>query len=326
MKSLILISFLFYSGAFVSAADVKPTQDVVKSAVVEPGGKDSMGGYKIEDFGSFAETWKMITVRYREDSEEMRVVYANPLAAKTLGSATKGGKINYPDGSVFAKIGVKTDRDPLFASSIVPSGARRFQFMIRDKKKYAETDGWGYVLFDSEGLTFPGDEKANVTACHACHRVAAGRDFVFSELAPFNSKKGIFNHTSFLDDQLIEKSFQTKKKSDVTKLISKYLDSAVHEVRVYDGPMRAAAFQGTLDEIIPLLIRESVTNSSPALFLAGNDQEFTLVQVTKSVEKCVDKMKPYYTEVRQTMAVPKKKRSGEVTYQVIQKTFCHSGR
>lgn len=320
------VMLLLWSWESVWPVEVIPTQDVVKSETVEPGGKSSMGGYRLEDFGSFAESWKMITVRFREDSEEMRVVYANPTAVKALEAVTKDKKPDFPDGSIFAKIGVKTARDPLFASSIVPSGARRFQFMIRDKKKYADTDGWGYVLYDSQGLTFPGNEKTNVMACHACHRVAASRDFVFSEMAPFNSKKGVFNQTSFLDDKLIEKDFRTQKKSELNQIVARYVAPAVQEVKVYEGVMREASFQGTLDEVVPFLIRESVVSSSPALFLARNEQEFTLVSAQKLPAKCDTGTKPYFIKVHQTMGVPKYKNSGEIKHQVIQKTFCHSGR
>jgi hypothetical protein len=46
--------------------------------------------------------------------------------------------VHFPEGAAFGKIGVKTNPDPLFESSVVPSGARRFQLMdnLNLKKTY----------------------------------------------------------------------------------------------------------------------------------------------------------------------------------------------
>ncbi len=311
------------------AVETKPTQDVSKVEVTEPGGKSEMLGYHLEDFGQFAETWKMVTVRYREDSGEMRVTYANPIAAKAM--AEKKDKYDYPDGSIFAKIGIKTERDPLFASSIVPSGARRFQFMIRDKKKYADTDGWGYVLFGSLGLTFPGDIQANVQACHACHKVAASRDYVFSEQAGFNSQKNIFKEMKQQREALekaqqnMADAFQNREKKDIPKLIKKYLKKS-NDLRFYEGPVREATFPGTVDEIVPMLVIESIRAEKPALFLSQSEKEFSLVSAAKSVQKCDDPLKPYFINLYQTLQIPAFRGSKEVSYRVVQKSFCHSGR
>lgn len=322
-----VIPFLLCASAF--SAEVKPTQDISKVEVTEPGGKTEMIGYHLEDFGNFAESWKMVTVRYREDSGEMRVTYANPIAAKAM--AEKKDKYDYPDGSVFAKIGIITERDPLFASSIVPSGARRFQFMIRDKKKYAETDGWGYVLFNSQGLTYPGDVHLNTQACHACHKVAASRDFVFSEQAAFNSQKNIFKEMKEQKDALekaketLADSFVDRDKKDLPKLVAKYVKKS-DGIRFYEGPVREATFPGTVDEIVPMLVVESVRTEKPAVFLSRTEKEFSLVNTVKSAAKCMDSMKPYYVRLYQTLQVPTYRGSKEVSYRVVEKSFCHSGK
>jgi hypothetical protein len=142
-----------------------------------------MNGIKMSQFPGFAEKWHLVTVRYRKDSNEMRFTYANDLAWKSLQSL----KPNYPDGAVFAKIGMMSEADPSFPSSVVPSGAKRFQFMVRDKAKYSDTDGWGYALFDDRGRLFNDDVKIRTQACVACHRIVPERDFVFSRKAQLDS-------------------------------------------------------------------------------------------------------------------------------------------
>lgn len=134
-------------------------------------GRTQMNGHELKEFAGFERNWKLVTVRFRKDTGEMRFTYANDLAWKALMS----GATDYPKGSVFAKIGLATLEDPSFASSAVPSGARRYQFMVRDKTKYSETDGWGYALFDANGKTFPGEPKEASLACAACHHIVPER-------------------------------------------------------------------------------------------------------------------------------------------------------
>lgn len=116
-----------------------------------------------------------MTVRYRTDSKELRFTYANDLAWKQMNSSQP----TYTDGAIFAKVGIIAEKDPA-SSSEVPSGAKRFQFMVRDRKKYRTTNGWGYALFDDKGKVFNEDIKQKTLACAACHNMVPERDFVFS--------------------------------------------------------------------------------------------------------------------------------------------------
>ena len=87
MMSLI-VAFLL-SGAFAQLPPKSPYA-----------GLEKMNGISLKDYRGFDKKWKLVTVRYRKDTGEMRFVYANPLAEKTLMS----GKTDYPDGAVFAKV------------------------------------------------------------------------------------------------------------------------------------------------------------------------------------------------------------------------------
>jgi hypothetical protein len=55
------------------------------------------------------------------------------------------------------------------------------QFMVKDSKKYASTDGWGYAQFDKDGK--PADE-AKIKTCAPCHAPNKAHDFVFTSYAP----------------------------------------------------------------------------------------------------------------------------------------------
>ena len=80
------------------------------NAAENHGGKDEMNGISFNEYKDFPKKWQLVTIRFRKDTGEMRLTYANESAMKTLQS----GSINYPDGAVFAKTGVHTGMDDQF--------------------------------------------------------------------------------------------------------------------------------------------------------------------------------------------------------------------
>ncbi len=54
------------------------------------------------------------------------------------------------------------------------------QFMVKDSRKYASTDGSGFPQFD-DGK--PADEAMHKT-CFPCHELAKARDLVFTRYSP----------------------------------------------------------------------------------------------------------------------------------------------
>jgi hypothetical protein len=267
------------------------------SYCVEPESK-TMNGFHLSDYKNFEKKWKLITVRYRKDTQEMRFTYANPLAYKTL----LAHKTDYPDGSVFAKIGLKTNEDPSFESSIVPNGARRYQFMVRNKKKYSETQGWAYALFDEEGSVFPEAIKAQTMACAACHNIVPERGYVFSQMINLNpGKKENESKTALLENKM---AFSTLDVSELPKEVQKHIPADFKSVRMVDGKLRKFLFQGTLEEIRPKLSYEVESTKLPALLLSEDATRFSLVIPENLNANCSDNgksgiyMKSIYTMIK----------------------------
>ena len=263
---LSLLMSLVCSGA-LSAEPQAPEQSFA--------GRETMNGYKLTDFKNFEKDWHFVTVRFRKDTGEMRLTYANDLAWSVL----KKGEHTYPKGAVFAKIGVATHDDPAFASSAVPSGARRTQFMVRDEKEFARTDGWGYALFDANGLTFPEDPKQTEMACAACHRIVPERGYVFSEsmeLPQFNLK--ISTSPAFAFEDVAVKTLPPEIKKQLP---------GVTQVRMLQGELRKYLFQGTLDEIRPVLGHEALRSKKPAVLASEDGRRFSLVKMREKGE-CAD--------------------------------------
>lgn len=244
-------------------------------------GKDEMNGIKFETYKDFTAKWELVTIRFRKDTGEMRLTYGNELAMKTL----KAGRTDYPDGAVFAKTGIHTSSDPQFVSSVVPKGIRRYQLMVKNKKMYATSGGWGYGLFDAKGKTFPEDPKSTQEACYACHTIVENRGDVFSE--PFDFIKD----TKFPRPNSISESSQIKYKSIKVKslpsTVVSYVPKDFKEVRmVTNEKLRMNLFQGTLDEMKPILEDESKKSKTPAIFMSSDNKKFVIV-IPKKSEDCM---------------------------------------
>lgn len=252
----------------------------------EYGNKERMNGYKLGDFGDFVKKWHFVTARFREDTKELRYTYANDLAWKTL----KSGKVDYPKGAIFAKIGIASQDDPKFPSSKEPVGAKRFQFMVRDAKKFSDTDGWGYALFNDKGRTFNGDPKQNTLACAACHAIVQDRGYVFSRLASLNvsslpSAVPIQNSNEKIEASLLD--FESIAVSQLKKPFISFVPKNFKTVKRVRGLLADNVFDGTLNEIMPLLIHEVA--KAPTIVFALVDKSgrnFTLSYATDDNSAC----------------------------------------
>lgn len=283
-----------------STATALSAGEEIKAPVTESE-KYVFGGERFSRYKDFERDWKLVTVRFRKDTNEMRFVYANPAAWRHLRARSEGTTTApYPDGAVFAKTGIATGEDTAFPSSVVPKGARRFQLMVRNSKKYADTNGWGYALFNEEWKQSPGDTKQVVQACAACHNIVPDRAYVFSELMAGLGSKALKLRPS----ESAAWAFVTTKIAELPKHIQVQIPVGVEEVRVLSGPLQQHVFPGTLDEIRPLLTKEARESKRPAILIGAEKNRFSLVyagslsaaQSKKPVQGC---------------------RSGEVTFVAI---------
>jgi len=253
-------------------ADVTSTLASDQDDPFQYAGRSEMNGYQLNDFKDFEKKWRLVTVRYRKDTGELRWTFANDLAWKVLSK----GSVDYPKGAAFAKVGIVTVEDSQFPSSAVPSGARRYQFMVRDEKKHAETGGWGYALFDVEGKTFPENPKQAAMACYACHQVVKNRGQVFSQP---------FQFAPYLKDAFISSAagfhtltFDWQDSKGLPSQLKQHLPKETKRIRVLtDKTIRDHLFQGTLDEIRPSLQREAYEHQSPAALISSDNSRFSLM-------------------------------------------------
>ena len=239
-----------------------------------------MNGLKFEDYKDFTKTWHLVTVRFRQDTKEMRITYANDIAWREMQSS----KSTFSDGAMFGKVGLITEKDPAFPSSEVPSGTKRFQLMYRDKKKFAATQGWGYALFDSKGQLFDEDPKMQSTACAACHAIVPERGYVFSR--PMNVGFGASALAIEGPAALKSMKMESKAVTGFSKAFQNEIPKGISNVMSLEGELKKKSFSGTLDEIVPFLI-ETVKLEGKTSTLYNDEHNYTLVSPNRTAEeKC----------------------------------------
>ena len=137
--------------------------------------------------------WRLISVAHLAGGslKQLRAQLGNDIAIK----AYREGKLPFPDGAIIAalhwnevssdennKVLVSAPSIAAFADpqSSVAGSAVNVQFMVKDSKKYAATDGWGFADFTNGK---PGDEALHKT-CYPCHKLGKDRDLVFARYTP----------------------------------------------------------------------------------------------------------------------------------------------
>ena len=96
----------------------------------------------------------------------------------------------FPDGSKMAKIHWNPKKLETFPGATVPGTQHDVDFMEKDSKRFADSGGWGWAVFDYDAAsdTFtPGTladkpPQGNDAKCgFACHTTVKNRDYVFTD-------------------------------------------------------------------------------------------------------------------------------------------------
>lgn len=119
--------------------------------------------------------WKVISSTNRFDNGTTRVIYGNDITVKAI----QQNHINpWPEGAEIAK--VVWAKQPEDKDGNIKTGKfSNVQFMIKDSKKFKDTEGWGFARFSTEKLLPYGKTAAFGVECINCHRLAAESGFVF---------------------------------------------------------------------------------------------------------------------------------------------------
>lgn len=119
--------------------------------------------------------WKVISSTGRPDNGTLRMIYGNDIAVKAL----EEDRIRpWPDGAVIVKV-VWNSQPADAAGNVMPGNFNNVQIMVRDSRKFAGTEGWGFAKFNGPDLVPTGKTASFATTCINCHQLAAETGFVF---------------------------------------------------------------------------------------------------------------------------------------------------
>lgn len=121
------------------------------------------------------ETWKPLSFTDRGDNNTFRFILGNDIAVK----AAESGNISpWPDGTRFAKIAWQ--QEPGNDGVVYPGNFVQVELMIKDSKKYAATEGWGWGRWRGLDLQPYGSDAHFVNECTGCHLPMKGNDYVYT--------------------------------------------------------------------------------------------------------------------------------------------------
>src|SRR5262249_9739466 len=146
------------------------------------------GGLAFSEFRGY-EGWAVIAIS--ENEGLIAVILGNPAMIDAYKAGIPGNGKPFPDGSKMAKIHWNPKKNETAPGQpTVPGTLHDIDFMVKDSKRFADSGGWGYAVFDYDAKsdTFtPGTmadkpPQGNDAKCgFACHTVVKTRDYVFTE-------------------------------------------------------------------------------------------------------------------------------------------------
>ena len=145
------------------------------------------GGLAFSEFRGY-ESWQAISVSRNE--RVLDVIVGNPAMIDAYQAGIPGNGKPFPDGAKMAKIHWTQKPNQFFKEATVPDKLANIDFMVKDSKRFADSGGWGYAVFDYDSASdmfAPGTSadkppQNNDAKCgFACHTIAKARDYVFTD-------------------------------------------------------------------------------------------------------------------------------------------------
>jgi cytochrome P460 len=156
----------------------------------------SANGIAFSEFRGY-DSWQLVATS-QPDKENgcgtskvgcMKAILGNPAMIQSYRDGIPANGKPVPDGAAFAKIEWLKDRDSASPYGVtVPGTQTEVSFMLKDSKRFPDTNGWGYATFQydsTSGAFKPSTQNAAFPrGCHQCHTAGAkSRDFVFTDYA-----------------------------------------------------------------------------------------------------------------------------------------------
>lgn len=156
----------------------------------------SPNGIAFSEFKGY-DAWQVIAPSQTDEAAGcmvgkcVKAISGNALMIKAYNDGIPANGKSVPDGAAVAKIEWAKENDSTSPYAVtVPGTLNDISFMVKDSKRFPDTNGWGYAQFrydKSAGAFKPFGNGAGFakTACHQCHiNGAKSRDYVYTKYAP----------------------------------------------------------------------------------------------------------------------------------------------
>jgi cytochrome P460 len=137
-------------------------------------------GLAFSDFRGY-EGWQVVAVSQTE--ELLKVMVANPTMIDAYKAGVPGNGKPFPDGSKIAKIEWKPKKSTEAPFAVrIPDTLQDVFLIEKDTKRFPDTSGWGYAVFDYEPASdsFAPNKTGVVNCGYVCHTAVAKKDYIFT--------------------------------------------------------------------------------------------------------------------------------------------------
>ena len=139
----------------------------------------SPSGIAFSDFRGY-ENWAVVSSAQTE--EVLKVIVANPVMIDAYKAGVPGNGKPFPDGSKIVKLQWKPKKSTEAPFDVdVPDAFTQAFVIEKDSKRFPNSGGWGYALFNYEAAsdTFTADPSGVADCGHACHAAVKAKDYIF---------------------------------------------------------------------------------------------------------------------------------------------------
>jgi hypothetical protein len=137
-------------------------------------------GLPFSDFKGY-EDWQVVAVSQTDDL--LKAMVANPTMIAAYKAGIPGNGQPFPDGSKIVKIEWKPKKSTEAPFSVrIPDVLQDVFLIEKDSKKYPNTKGWAYAVFDYQPAsdTFTPNKTGTIECGFACHTRVANKDYIFT--------------------------------------------------------------------------------------------------------------------------------------------------
>lgn len=147
------------------------------------------GGLAFSEFRGF-ESWQVVSIS--QDGPLVAAILGNPVMIRAFQAGAPGNGKPFPDDARMAKVHWNPKKMEVFPGATVPGTQHDVDFMVKDSKRFPDSGGWGWAVFEYDAATDtfrPGTTTDMPPQGHdakcgfECHSGVKTRDYVFTDYA-----------------------------------------------------------------------------------------------------------------------------------------------